>query len=114
MVPVECRHGNFGFCEKCEALNDVRLNQCIYEEKEDPIARLKAIKVQAGRVSVGPALVRDTAEERLFNALKVILWTPVGGTDGEFVQMARDIAKTALDEWADLRSPELNCHGDTV
>ncbi len=73
--------------------------------KEAPLAQL----IKNGRAS-GYGLVRDTAEERLFNALKALIYChPM--TSEDFRQYAQNIAETALDEWADLRSPELNCHG---
>ena len=58
-------------------------------------------------------LVRDTAEERLFMALKAIIYCG-DMNDETFRTCANDIAKAALEDWAGLRSPELNCHGDTV
>ncbi len=62
---------------------------------------------------VGPELLRDTAEERLFNALKSMIYCgPMDPMD--FRQYVQNVAGTALQEWADLRCPELNCHGNTV
>lgn len=72
------------------------------------MARLNDIKAQAARVR--PTMLRDTAEERLFNALKSIIYcAPM--TSEDFRQYAQDISQTALEEWNSLRSPELNCHG---
>lgn len=53
---------------------------------------------------------RDLAEERMYNALKAILHAPAHRID-DFDDFAKEVAQCALEEWANLRLSDLNCHG---